>query len=85
MNPELYVHKPLEFVSLPIIVPTVVVIGMNIVYLSKTNIEKGLPKSGKTSLSKKIAEELGVVRLTMSRILKKVIQSNTSLAQQVTI
>lgn len=54
------------FVSTPVIVPRIFVIGG--------------PRSGKSTISKKLEKELNVVRLTMSKVISQVVESKTGIS-----
>ncbi len=43
----------------------------------------GPPRSGKSSISKKLAQKLGAVRLSLGKVVKMVAATNTSLGVQV--
>lgn len=68
-NPEKYMNQPMCTTTLPIIVPNCFVLGP--------------PKAGKSSCAKQLEKDLGVVRLTMSKVLRKIIQTKTQLGRYI--
>lgn len=71
MNPVKFTKQGPKLVSLPLVLPNVFIVGT--------------PKSGKTTLSKKLANTLGAVRLTMSKAIRLVLSTATSLKDQVSL
>jgi adenylate kinase family enzyme len=67
--PEQFIHHDLKLVSLPIIPVSCIVLGP--------------PKAGKTTLCKQLEQQIGVVRLTMTILLRKMLLLDTVLAKQI--